>query len=159
MADTPTTGSEWRKAREEGYIVRLPSSGNHARLRPVALDVLIMSGKIPDILTPAAARTLWDSPSVGSIAERAEIDREFIEMINIVVPAAMMEPRIVDNPQAEDEISLADLDFGDKVAIYQLAIQPAEVLRRFRDGQAADLASVSDSDQDGDQTQPVGKDS
>ena len=51
-----TSGVKWRQPREEGIIVPLPS-GNVARLRPVALDVMISSGKLPDMLTPVAAKT------------------------------------------------------------------------------------------------------
>jgi len=148
MADTPTPGNEWRKPREEGYVIKLITSGNTVRLRPVALDMLIASGSIPDILTPAAAKILWDGPDAGLIAARSEIDHEFIDLVNVVVPAAMLYPRVVDTPQADDEISLDDLDFSDKVAIYQLAIQPAAVLRRFRDQQATDVELVRDGQDD-----------
>jgi len=155
----PTSGSEWRKPREDGYVIKLVTSGNSVRLRPVALDMLIATGSIPDILTPAAAKILWDGPDAGLIAERNEIDREFIALVNTIVPAAMLYPRVVDTPQADDEISLDDLDFSDKVAIYQLAIQPAAVLRRFCDQQKADVEPVHDGQDDEPATEQLSPDS
>lgn len=146
-AAKPTSANEWRKPREEGYVVTLPS-GHAARLRPVALDVLIITGKLPDLLTPLAAKSLWletDSEKIGNEAEQA---RGYAELVNLIVPAAMLEPRMVTDPQNDDEIGPEDMDFVDKVAVFQLATQPAEVLRRFRDQQARDVATISDSEDD-----------
>ncbi len=148
----PTSAAEWRKAREEGYVVTLPS-GHVARLRPVALDVLIISGKLPDLLTPLAAKSLWIETDGEEIANEAEKAKGYAELINIIVPAAMVEPRVVDDPTGDDEISLEDIDFADKAAIYQLATQPAEVLRRFRDKQKRNVAAVSDGQGDGTATE------
>lgn len=144
----PTSAAEWRKPREEGYVVTLPS-GHVARLRPVALDVLIVSGKLPDLLTPLAAKSLWVETDGEKIGNEAEQAKGYAELVNIVVPAAMVEPRIVDEPEGDDEISLEDIDFADKVAVFQLATQPAEVLRRFRDKQERDVAAVSNGKDDG----------
>lgn len=136
-----TQASEWRRPRQEGYVITLPS-GFKARLRPVALDMLILSGKLPDLLTPIAAKSLWTETDTAAIGDQAELAKGFAELINIVVPAAMMYPLVVDDPQAENEIGLEDIDFSDKTAIFQLVTQPAEVLRRFCDQQTAGVESL-----------------
>lgn len=146
---TPTSGRAWRKAREEGYIITLPS-GNVAKLRPVALDVLITSGKLPDLLTPIAARTLWTEDSPQKIAEQAELAQGYAELVNVIVPAAFLSPRIVDSPQADDEISLDDLDFTDKVAVFNLCTAPAAALETFRNQQAANVDTLRNGKGDGD---------
>lgn len=160
----PTSGLAWRKPREEGYVVKLEPSGHYVRMRPAALDVLIASGKIPDLLTPAAADALWgdrllNSAEVKGLLAEAKAAKDFTSLVNLVVRASVMEPRIVDNPQADDEISLEDIEFPDKLLIYQLAIQPVTVLNSFRDRQIADVEALPDGEDAQPSPQPVDGDS
>ena len=134
-------------------MYKLPSAEIWVRLRPVALDVLMMSGKIPDTLTPMAASVLWEpriytSDEAKEILERTQAIRERVELINIVCAAGMAEPRIVDDPTADDKIGSDDLDFVDKFTIYQLVTQPAGWLHRFRAEQTPDVAVVLDDEND-----------
>lgn len=137
----PTLGIEWRKPRREGVLVPLPS-GNVARIRPVALDVMIASGQIPDVLTPLAAKTLWTEVEADQIGNVAEMATGMADLFNVVCRAAFVEPRIVDDPQAEDEIGIEDIDFQDKAAVFQLAIGPARQLELFRERQEAAMAAL-----------------
>lgn len=151
MSDTngnkPTPGSEWRRARQEGEVIRLPS-GNYARIRPVALDRLILSGQLPNLLIPYAARMLWEPITTREIAEETEQAKGYAELVNIIVPAALLSPRVVDNPQGEDEIGLDDLDFDDKAMIFQLSTASAEALRSFRRQQERSMAAASGEQDD-----------
>ena len=142
---TPTPGATWRKPREVGETVRLPS-GNIATLRPVALDQLMLSGKIPDLLTPIAAKSLWTETDTGMIADQVETAKGFAELVNLIVPAAVIEPRIVAEPAADDEITLADIEFSDKIAIFQLATGGATVLKSFREQQEKRVEPVPDGE-------------
>lgn len=142
---TPTPGAAWRKPREQGETVRLPS-GNVATLRPVALDQLMLSGKIPDLLTPIAARSLWTETDTASIGDQVETAKGFAELVNLIVPAAMIAPRIVEVAETDDEITLADIDFSDKIAIFQLATGGSQVLKSFRISQEKRLGPVPDSE-------------
>jgi len=151
-----TPAAAWRKPRLEGYTVTLPS-GNTVRLRPVALDMLILTGKLPDLLTPIAARSLWVDTNADAIGKEVELARGFTELVNIVVPAALLEPCMVDDPQADNEIGPNDMDFADKLAVFQLATQPAEVLRQFREQQTGSLATLSNGDGDRPTAQRTGK--
>lgn len=148
MAKQATSGKEWRKPREEGFIIDLPS-GNAAKLRPVALDRLVLAGRIPDLLSPVAAEALWIQTSEAEMKGKGDLLRNYTELVNLIVPLALIEPRISDNPTGDDEISLDDIDFTDKVAIFQVATQPAGVLRRFREQQAGVLDAVHDGKNDG----------
>ena len=131
--------------RLSGTVIKLPS-GNVARLRPVALDVLITSGKLPDLLTPIAAKTLWAELDMEEIGDAAEVAKSMSELLNFVCKASFLEPRVVDEEPEEDEIALEDIEIGDKTFVFQLATQPAEVLRRFRERQSRDVASVPDGE-------------
>lgn len=146
-----TNGAEWRKVREEGYFVQLPSSLSWVKLRPVAIDALMISGRIPDLLTPLASSHLWAPRWIAQdeakqLMAEAKSAREYTELISIIVRAAMLEPKIVDVPQADDEITLDDLDIHDKFNIFNLMTQPLGWLRRFRDEQSADVEPVLHSE-------------
>ena len=143
----PTRGREWRKPREEGFVIDLPS-GNAAKLRPVALDRLVLAGRIPDLLSPVAAEALWVQTTESEMKGKGDLLKNYTELVNLIVPLALVEPRISDNPTADDEISLDDIDFTDKVAIFQVATQPAAVLKRFREQQAGSLDAVHDGEND-----------
>ena len=147
-----TPASAWRKPREQGYTVRLPS-GNVATLRPVAVDVLLLSGKLPDLLSPIVAKTLWAETEPATLADQAELSKGFAELVNIVTRAAMLNPSVVDVPTTDDEIGLEDIDFSDKLAIFQLATAGAEAMRRFRDGQTASVEPVRDGESDDEPTE------
>lgn len=142
----PTPANVWRKAREEGEIITLPS-GNVARLRPVPLDLLIISGGIPDLLTPIAAKTLWVEQDPEAIGNATELAEGFAKLVNIIVPLAFLEPRVVEEP-GEGEISLDDIEFSDKVAVFNLATAGAFALGKFREEQARSLAALRNGQSD-----------
>lgn len=124
-----TSGRDWRKPRVEGMTITLPS-GNVVVCRPVQMDQLLAAGKIPDFLSPLVADLIWQTVALAKAD--AESDKNFIELLNIMAVASFVNPRIVDDPQADDEIALDDLEFSDKLAIYMIAKQPLAVLHRFR---------------------------
>lgn len=144
-----TSAGQWRKAREEGTIVTLPS-GHVARLRPVALDVLITSGRLPDFLTPVAASTLFAEQEMEKIAEHGKVAEQYAQLINAVVPAAFLEPRVVAGEPGEGEISLDDVEFVDKVAVFNLATAGARALETFRSRQESDVDALQDGKGNGD---------
>lgn len=146
-----TLGTHWRKPREEGYIITLPS-GYAARLRPVQLDVMLATGDIPDILTPLVGKMLYEGADLDDAAELESLIEStagMAELMGAVVRAAVIEPRIVDAPEQEDEIALEDISFEDRMVIFSLAIQPTRVLEKFCDQQGRDVEAVPDGENDG----------
>lgn len=157
--NTITSGRAWRQPREEGFVKALPS-GNVARLRPVDMSALLASGEIPDILTPLAVSTIMDGADTEKLAnpeDLAEHTSEMIRFFNLVCKAAFLEPRIVDDPQGDDEISIEDVELQDRSFVYALATQPAEVLRTFRLRETPDVDPVSDGQDDGTEAEPAGE--
>lgn len=140
---TPTSGAVWRQPREQGYTVTLPS-GNVATLRPVALDSLLAAGEIPDLLSPVVAKTLWAETEPAALAEQGELAKGFLELIALVVPLAMMEPIVVNEPRADNEIALDDIELADKVGIFNLATGGASVLKSFLAEETKRLDAISD---------------
>jgi len=153
-AKRPTRGVEWRKPREEGFTLALPS-GNVARIRPVALDVLLRQGAVPDLLTSWVAKTIYEGVDTEELdrllgAENlVEQSDEMLSLIDAICTAAFVEPRIVEDPQEDDEIAIEDVELGDRGAVFSLAVLPAQALRSFLERQAAGVEPVPDGDGDG----------
>lgn len=145
---------EWRKAREIGELVPLPS-GLSARLRPADLMKMVKLGRIPDLLSPIAAKMVWSEQEPEEIGQTLDMAMEYYDLINIVLPAIFVYPKIVTDDGAEladDEIILADVGPDDRVIAFNLAISGVSAMRNFRERQAEFMATVSDIDQDSDTT-------
>jgi len=161
-----TSGAQWRGVRTQGVPIELPS-GNIAHLRPVPPEKLAQEGEILDILTPLVARMLFAgadataetiAQTLGMVAATEEGatpetlklaagDLAQIERVcDLVCKAAFVTPLIVDDPQAEDEISLEDLDLADKVHVFTLALRGAAALQHFRYEPKATMEPVPDGE-------------
>jgi len=149
---TATSGKEWRRAREEGVEFVLPM-GNKAILRPVPLMSHIRKGTVPDYLTPIATATVLgseDTPLLKALAGNniEEFSQEdsmlLLDFMDFLCRESMLSPRIVDSPEAEDEISIDDLSYEDRGFIVGIALQPHEILMSFRREQETDVGPVED---------------
>ena len=158
MTNQVTAGREWRQAREEGYIQHLPS-GKVVRLRPVSPDQLIVLGNVPDRLTPLVLRMVYegsDAELMDAFTEpntTAAEARESIELFNVVCRLAFVAPRIIENPQADDEISIDDVSLADRGFVFRLATGPAELLRTFRWQATEAVDDLSDGEGDAQPTE------
>lgn len=155
----PTSGAAWRQPRTEGYTKELPS-GAVARLRPVSPDQLIAGGEVPDILTPLVLKMLFQGSDGSELSRLTQPEQvlvhagETVKLINAICRLAFVQPRIVDDPQSDDEISIDDVAIIDRSFVFQLATQPAEVLRDFRlSPTITDVATVPDEQGDGEPAQ------
>lgn len=138
-----TSAREWRKLRQQGVLVELPS-GMVARLRPVGLMDLFRAGKIPDALTGIVAELV----SNGTFApEKSEMTGELITVVadlyDIVCRAAFISPAIVPAPQEDhDEIELEDVSQADRQFVLAWASAPTNELRDFRQEAGSQSATV-----------------
>ena len=158
-----TSGAAWREPRQAGIPVQLPS-GNIARLRPVEPQALLKQGEIIDILTPLVAKMLFQGADASAetiaqvigdatagtddnpaqLQEAATRLADLERVCDIVCKAAFVDPRVVDDPQAENEIAPDDIELADKVHVFTLALRGAAALRHFRYEPSADVESVPD---------------
>lgn len=133
------SGAALRKARRETYPVPL-LTGEYVLMRPIDLGALALAGEIPDLLLPAAYRALF-----GDLVRDADDEKQSIldtlALVRLILPLALASPRIVDDPQADDEIALSDLDWPDQYFLFSRAIQGVSALRIFRERQAPDVAA------------------
>lgn len=152
---TITPASDWRQGWE-GALVRLPS-GRVARIRDVSLDLVVRLGRIPDALTPLVI----DLFEHGQDIELPEIEtiedlRARLDFRDAVVRCAFVEPRIVDQPAAADELPLEAIVPADRWFVFRLLGRPVHDLERFRREQesAVDAVDVATGHPDGGQPDP-----
>ena len=119
-------------------------------MRPVTSELLFRLGRIPDALTSFVMDGL-DDEIEDAEAETIRIAREnpieWLDYIDAVVATAFVMPRIVDNPSADDEISIDDVEKGDKEYVAGLVFMPASQLARFLEGQSESRMDVVDDEQ------------
>lgn len=134
MAPKPKTYKDlgaWRKAQlvewtlPSGLIVK-------ARANVTILD-LIEEGAIPESLL-GFFQMAMDGETMLSL-DKGDVDPEqlpqMIAGFNAMARAVLVEPKIGDQP-TEDTITLAELDFNDKAAIFNFAQGGAGRLAPFR---------------------------
>ncbi len=139
-----TSAREWRKFREEGAFVKLPS-GFTARLRPVSMQWLYKSGKIPDALTTLVAEII--KAGDATIPDVKDAATAIIDLKIVVAKAAFINPTIVDEIKDPDsEILYEDLWEEDTEFVLSWAQRPQKELANFRTEQEPVVEPVLDSD-------------
>jgi hypothetical protein len=130
-----TSGLEWRKAREQGIEFTLPASKYVVALRPVEVDFFIQHGSVPDLLAGVVNTLINGDSQVLDVPVTDELEKnvKWLTFLNELVTYAFVNPKVVDTPQADDEIALDDVSYADKVFIYRyIFARPAHVLQKFR---------------------------
>lgn len=143
----PTLGSQMRQMREQGVVLTFPS-GNRYRVRTVGAAALLRRGNLPNVLLAFVIDAIYygvDGKKIDqffTLQEREENAAAFVESLNVCCDLVFMEPRIVENPTADDECSIDDIPIQDRSWAFDLAFGVARELRPFRDEQEADVDSV-----------------
>lgn len=143
-----SNAKEWRKNRQEGFEVTF-ASGLVARIRPIAVDFFIRVGKIPDLLTPfvvkLASEGMAEFPQVSTLKDVKEFN-EFLDQLTLF---AFVYPEVKDTggdpnfPLNDDQISLDDVSYQDKLAVLRALMVPAHQLEAaFSQFPKKDLGAV-----------------
>lgn len=151
----PDLGKAWRKEREEGIVGRLPS-GRVVRGRTVLpLHIIELGEDVPDILTALATRLFYGKAKYEEVvAFRKESDdpEQALKVgraLKIVTRAFLLEPRVVDEPLADDEISIDNVKPVDQAFIWDIAFMEVDSLARFfrePTEQDSDLQTVAEGE-------------
>lgn len=130
-----TPASAWRKAREQGELIRLPGSGNVARLiRPPLASMVLSSNGVPNPLSRDAQRLLAGTAPPKDEAERWANYQKNTRGMQELAALCLAEPKLkIDGPPGENEIGpddMADLDYT--FIVYTWLEGAAESVAPFR---------------------------
>lgn len=154
------TIDELKRAYDEGLPQTL-LSGLEVQMRPVQPDKLLLSGKVPDILTPLVMGMMFAREKEDDTVfpdevkdpithyltrerEKAQEAMEFIKSVDVVCEAALVDASIVPY-----------LTLPDRMWIFRLAFMPVEVLATFRHQPQANVETGDDSAGEPQQAEPV----
>lgn len=112
---------EWKKTHQ----MTLPS-GNVAELKRVALADLVATGGIPDTLAGLATELSTKNQLNGIDVEGL---RQYVEVVNQVVVACMVEPRV--SLAGGFGLNITDVDYVDRLQIFRWANGVAHTLQPF----------------------------
>ena len=116
---------QWKQATRPREIEL--SDGLTALIRPVRIENLVMARRIPMTLLKRV-ETMQRRVSAGQ--PQAEDAVEMAELIDAVVLAAVVEPRVTADGD-DDSIALFDIPWADRVRIFEEAQKPAAALATF----------------------------
>lgn len=144
-----TQGKAMRAHREQGIVLTFPS-GNNYRVRVPGAAGLLKRGNLPNILVGYASEMLYQGDPEGkkyeafiAPSDKSERALELLESYKAVCQEMFLEPRVVDEPQADDEIAIDDLSPIDQTWAFWLAFADAKALDNFRPQQAPDVVGVA----------------
>ena len=118
--------AQWREQRAQGRGFVLPS-GLEVRLKRVSLMDLAAQGEVPAPLTGLVNQVM----SSGLASITVENAAEYEAAINLVVKAAMVEPRVAE-AASSDAVGVQELPIIDRLAIFRECNRYAEELKPFR---------------------------
>jgi hypothetical protein len=122
-------------------------------MRTVKPSVLLEHGQIPDPLTDLVIKIMYGTITPQQyreffdVTERRDHAIELAKSLRIVCTAALLDPVIVDDPQADNEIHIDDLEDGEQRYIFDLALLEATRLSKFRHEQETALEPVPPSEE------------
>lgn len=133
----PDLGKTWRKKREEGAVGKLPS-GRIVRGRTVLPShILDLGEEVPDTLTTLALKLFYgkalrdDVLGFHDTSEDKAQALKVAQALKIVTRAFLLEPRVVNEPLADDEIHIDDVEPQDQAFIFDVAFLGADALTEF----------------------------
>lgn len=136
-----TSISEIQRRGRSVIALTLPETGAVVHIRRAQVMDLVAQGLIPDHLTPAVLKG-------QDLEESADTTREFIEVVDAVCCAVMVEPRMqpAGMPAIGDALTPADLPLIDRIYVHQVAKRAEGVfhLARFPGEPAGGVAPVAD---------------
>ncbi len=138
-----------REKRATTEALHLPELDVTVRVRRPDVTGLIMeSGRIPNFMLGQLEGVLGGGGAPTTDEGRSTQLLEIAGVINLVVRACLVDPRVVDEEAgvelADDEVRLSDIPFSDRLVIFQWASMGggADAARKFLEERAAELAAL-----------------
>jgi len=147
VSSTPTTASAWKAKSVEGTPLVVPS-GNTCLVRAPGLQVFIKQGMIPNSLLPivndAIKKGSVPTNDDFNIQDDPEMLNEMMELMDAVTVYCVVEPAVEAMPVDDegepipfsqrdpDTLYVDEVDFTDKIFIFQYAVGGSADLAKFR---------------------------
>ncbi|MDL1924325.1 hypothetical protein FBQ95_17110 [Chloroflexi bacterium CFX3] len=131
-----TPAEEWKRPREQGYLVRFPS-GKCARIRPVDIGTFVRLGMMPNLLSAFDDEALTQGRFQVTAVNNVQAMQSIYALMDAIAVTCFVEPSI-----EKGEITLEDVSDIDKQALLQWFLIPAELLRSFRPEEVLDLHNL-----------------
>lgn len=159
--------NEYLQAIRQGVEKTLPS-GLVVRLRPIDMGMLL-SSDLPEPLMRIVQRHLTGETDSATPTQQAMEDealtliqengaiktmREMREFGSVIAQQCIVSPKIVENPQTDDQIALREIATGDLMALTQIVGMPLRELIPFRFEQTEDVEPVRAGESDVPVTEP-----
>lgn len=116
----PSSAADFKRWREQGQIMRLPTSGLVVRVQRVHVAELAVAGKIPDHLTSQVLAQLHLSKRAAD-DEPATLEEQvgqIVGLVDAVCCAALLEPRMEPEPSSPDVLAPGDMPYADREHVY-----------------------------------------
>jgi hypothetical protein len=149
-----TSAAERRNKRDAGVEIQFPEYGDWVAIRPMDEAFFFKQGMIPDFLAPFINEMIATGQAKMPTIEKNE---EWLKFLDSLVRFSFVNPKVVDDPQADNEIGIDEVGYADKCFLYGLFGRPANILRAFRDQQTKPVAVVPPAKADGRPTVEVVK--
>jgi hypothetical protein len=131
-ATQQTSAAQFRKdtqTRKDGELITL-SSGHVLRIARPSINGLMKTGQLPTELSNAAIKM---QQSDGNKPISADEMKKYVEYNERIISLSVVSPRIVDNPNYDnDEISIDDLADDERTEVLQYVQGGLDALIKFR---------------------------
>ena len=146
-----TSAQAWKKAASEGTPLTVPSN-NTCLVRTPGMEVFVRKGLIPNSLMPIVQEAMAKGKAPKSLdmpADPKMLD-EMMDLMDAVTIYCVLEPKVSPTPaegaiRDEETLYVDEVDFNDKLFIFQFAVGGTSDLEKFREGLGEHLEDLSAS--------------
>jgi len=158
---TPTAASTWKKKTVGGTLLSVPS-GNTALVRAPGMQVFLQQGVIPNGLMSIVKESMDKGKApvektLSSMMDDPEKLQEIVQLADAVVVYCCIDPAVYAPPKDEegtpvpftdprregDKLYVDEVDFNDKMFIFNFAVGGSSNLEKFREELELDVPDVS----------------
>lgn len=145
-----TSPLAWKRPGVMGDLVELPS-GNVVRCLRPGMQNFLELGLIPNALLPQVEAALGEHklPKISEVMEDVTLLEAAARFTDDVVMYCVKDPEILPVPPDPEEeriegaLYIDDVEMEDRVFIFQFAVGGTRSVQRFRQLQAADMATLA----------------
>lgn len=146
-----TSAKAWKQKTSTGTPLVVPS-GNTCLVRTPGMQVFIKQGLIPNSLMPIVQEAMNKGRAPKNMDfdtdKNPELLNEMMDLMDAVTVYCVIEPKVEPAPASEDQrdedtLYVDEVDFNDKMFIFQFAVGGTSDLAKFREELGEHMEAVS----------------